>query len=129
VEYDNIYLKQALGLGNFRPQSKEAIQKWFAVIMLAINYVRVALPYSKSLVKVPLANLIRQHRLVDSQNLLRFVLQQYAAPQQIEPVYRRCLQDCPGRLSDNGFLQMTIRRRTNLPSCFAMSSPSIFAVL
>jgi hypothetical protein len=91
VEVDNIYLKRALGLGDFRLQSMEATQKWFAVVMLAINYLqyRLALTYSKSLVMVPLADLIRQHRLEHFQNLLRFVLRRFAAPQQIED----CLQE------------------------------------
>jgi hypothetical protein len=91
VEVDNIYLKQALGLGDFRQQSMEATQKWFAVVMLAINYLqyRLALAYSKSLVMVPLADLIRQHRLEHFQNLLRFVLHRFATPQQIED----CIQE------------------------------------
>lgn len=38
VEVDNLYLKHALGLGDFRLQSFEAIEKWFAVVVLAINY-------------------------------------------------------------------------------------------
>lgn len=38
VEVDNLNLKEILGLGDFRLQSFEAIQKWFAVVTLAINY-------------------------------------------------------------------------------------------
>ncbi len=50
MEVDNTYLKNALGLGDFRLQSFEATQKWFAVVMLAINYLqyRMALAYSKN---------------------------------------------------------------------------------
>jgi hypothetical protein len=88
---DNAYLKQALGLGDFRLQSMETTQKWFAIVKLAINYLQycLALAYSKSLVMVPLADLIRQRRLEHFQNLLRFVLQRYANSQQIED----CLQE------------------------------------
>ena len=91
VEVDNLYLKNALGLGDFRLQSFEATQKWFAVVMLAINYLqyRMALAYCKTISKTSLADFIRQHRLEHFQNLLRFVLQPFAQPQQIET----CLQD------------------------------------
>ena len=91
VEVDNTYLKNALGLGDFRLQSFEAIEKWFAVVLLAINYLqyRMALAYSNNLSKTSLADFIRLHRLEHFQNLLRTVLQPFAQPQQIET----CLQD------------------------------------
>ena len=91
VEVDNTYLKNALGLGDFRLQSFEATQKWFAVVMLALNYLqyRLALAYSHNLSKASLADFIRQHRLEHFQSLLRMVLQPFAQPQQIET----CLQD------------------------------------
>jgi hypothetical protein len=38
VEVDNFYLKEALGLGDFRLHSFEASDKWFAVVLLAMNY-------------------------------------------------------------------------------------------
>jgi len=91
VEVDNTYLKNALGLGDFRLQSLEATQKWFAVVMLAINYLqyRMALAYHTNLPKpVCLAEMIRQHRLAHFQTLLRTVLRPFAQPQQIET----CLQ-------------------------------------
>ena len=91
VEVDNTYLKNALGLGDFRLQSFEATEKWFAVVMLAINYLqyRMALAYCKNLPRTSLADFIRQHRLEHFQTLLRSVLSPFAQPQQIEP----CLQD------------------------------------
>ena len=90
VEVDNLYLKNALGLGDFRLQSFEAIEKWFAVVVLAINYLqyRFALAYSANRSKATLADVIRLHRLEHFQNLLRSVLQPFAQPQQIET----CLQ-------------------------------------
>jgi hypothetical protein len=86
VEVDNTYLKNALGLGDFRQQSFEATQKWFEIVMLAINYLqfRMAVAYCKNLSRVPLADFIRQHRLEHFQNLLRFVLQPFAPSQKIE---------------------------------------------
>jgi len=91
VEVDNTYLKIALGLGDFRQQSFEATQKWFAIVMLAINYLlyRMAVAYCKNFSKVPLADFIRQHRLEHFQKLLRSVLEPFAPIQQIET----CLQD------------------------------------
>jgi len=91
VEVDNLYLKNALGLGDFRLQSFEAIEKWFAVVVLAINYLqyRMALAYTSNLSKATLADFIRLHRLEHFQNLLRSVLQPFAQPHQIEP----CLQE------------------------------------
>jgi len=90
VEVDNLYLKNALGLGDFRLQSFEAIEKWFAVVVLAINYLqyRMALAYRSSPSKATLADFIRQHRLEHFQSLLRSVLQTVAPSQQIET----CLQ-------------------------------------
>ena len=86
VEVDNTYLKNALGLGGFRQQSFEATQKWFAVVMLALNYLqyRLALAYNKNLPKASLADFIRQHRLMHFQTLLRTVLKPLTQPQQIE---------------------------------------------
>ena len=91
VEVDNLYLKHALGLGDFRLRSFEAIQKWFAVVMLAINYLqyRMALTYASNRTKATLADFIRLHRLEHFQHLLCSVLQPYAKPQQIET----CLQE------------------------------------
>jgi len=91
VEVDNTYLKNALGLGDFRLQSLEATQKWFALVMLAINYLqyRLALTYNQNLPKASLADFIRLHRLAHFQTLLRTVLQPFAQPQQIET----CLQE------------------------------------
>ncbi|MFN2233573.1 MAG: transposase [Anaerolineales bacterium] len=86
VEVDNLYLKNALGLGDFRLRSFEAIQKWFAVVMLAINYLqyRMALAYKPGASRTTLADFIRLHRLEHFQHLLRSVLQPFAKPQQIE---------------------------------------------
>jgi hypothetical protein len=86
VEVDNTYLKNALGLGDFRLQSFEATQKWFAVVMLAINFLqyRLALAYQTDQPRASLADFIRQHRLAHFQNLLRTVLKPFAQPEQIE---------------------------------------------
>ena len=38
VEVDNFYVKQHLGLADFRVQSYEATEKWFAVVFLALVF-------------------------------------------------------------------------------------------
>jgi transposase len=38
VEVENWYLKQALGLGDFRVHPLEAIQKWYAVVFLVLSF-------------------------------------------------------------------------------------------
>jgi hypothetical protein len=65
-------LKNALGLGDFLLQSFEATQKWFALVLLAINYLqyRMALAYSMNLPKATLADFFRQHRLEHLQMML-----------------------------------------------------------
>ena len=97
VEVDNTYLKNALGLGDFRLQSFEAIEKWFAVVVLAINYLqyRMALAYSIIPSKVPLADFIRQHRLEHFKSLLRSVLEPFAKPQQIETCLKEVFTASP----------------------------------
>jgi hypothetical protein len=76
VEVDNFYLKEALGLGDFRLQSYAAIQKWFAVVGLAMNYLQfqAAALYEQTLTLYTPADLIRQHRLDYLQTLLRTVM-------------------------------------------------------
>jgi hypothetical protein len=76
VEVDNFYLKEALGLGDFRLQSYAAIQKWFAVVVLAMNYLQfqAAALYEQTLTLYTPADLIRQHRLGHLQTLLRTVM-------------------------------------------------------
>ncbi len=94
VEVDNLYLKHALGLGDFRLQSFEAIEKWFAVVVLAINYLqyRMALAYAKNPSKTAtLADFIRIHRLEHFKMLLAFVLKPFASAKQIEIVLTRVL--------------------------------------
>ena len=76
VEVDNFYLKAVLGLGDFRLQSFEAAEKWFGVLVLAINYLQfqAAQAYLQSRRQLPLADFIRQHRLEHLRFLLRTVI-------------------------------------------------------
>jgi hypothetical protein len=94
VEVDNIYLKEALGLGDFRLQSFEAIQKWFQVILLALNYLQrqQALDLVKTGKLRVLADFIRIHRQEHAQILLRSVAERVLACAEIEPVLQCFIQ-------------------------------------
>jgi len=78
VEVDNLYLKEALGLGDFRLQSFEATQKWFAVVVLAMNYLQyqAAEAYLQQQSVCSLAGILRQHRLAHWRTFLRKALTQ-----------------------------------------------------
>jgi len=78
VEVDNWYLKEALGLGDFRLQSFEATQKWFAVVVLAMNYLQyqAAEAYLQEQSVCSLAGILRQHRLAHWRTFLRKALTQ-----------------------------------------------------
>lgn len=91
VEVDNFYLKEALGLGDFRLQSFEATDKWFAVVLLAMNYLQFqqAQQYVQAQQRLTLADVIRQHRVDHAQDLLRAVAEQVLQSGDIEAVLRR----------------------------------------
>jgi hypothetical protein len=94
VEVDNLYLKAALRLGDFRLQSFEAIQKWFQVVLLALNYLQFqqALAVVKTGKLRILADFIRIHRQEHAYNLLRSVAERVLACGQIEPVLQSFIQ-------------------------------------
>jgi transposase len=73
VEVDNLNLKEVLGLGDFRLQSFEAIQKWFAVVTLAINYLQYTamLAYRPKQALPSLTECKRQHQQAHLDRLLR----------------------------------------------------------
>lgn len=63
VEVDNFYLKEGLGLADFRLQSFEAIDKWFAVTLVSLNYLQFQQTqgYAETGKLPRLADPIRQH--------------------------------------------------------------------
>ena len=91
VEVDNFYLKEALGLSDFRLQSFEAIEKWFAVVLMALNYLQYqqAQDYVQSHTCHSLADFIRQHRIEHAQDVLRAVAEQVLRSGDIEAVLNR----------------------------------------
>jgi hypothetical protein len=82
-----------LGLGDFRLQSFEAAEKWFALVVLAINYLQfqAAQAYLAAHTRLPLADFIRQHRLEHLQVLLRTVIEEAHQSQEIDTILAKYL--------------------------------------
>ena len=101
VEVDNFYLKEVLGLGDFRLQSFEAAEKWFVVVALAINYLQfqAARAYLSSHTRLPLADFIRQHRLEHLQVLLRTVVEEARQSQDVDAILARYLPIASGLMT------------------------------
>jgi DDE superfamily endonuclease len=94
VEVDNLYLKQVLGLGDFRLQAFEAIQKWFAVVTLAMNYLQylAMLTYQPKRPLPSLADCRRQHQHAHFQALLRLLVTEIKKkPQRVEAILQAYL--------------------------------------
>ncbi len=91
MEVKNIYLKEELKLGDFHLQSFEALEKRFAVVVLAINYTQIqeTLAYLRS--RTPLANFIRQRRLEHLQVLLRKEIQEARQSQEVDTILAKFL--------------------------------------
>jgi len=89
VEVDNLNLKEVLGLGDFRLQSLEAIQKWFAVVTLAINYLQYTamLAYRPKHPLPSLAECKRNHQQAHLDTFLRrLVTEIKKKPQRVETI-------------------------------------------
>jgi hypothetical protein len=94
VEVDNLYLKEVLGLGDFRLQSFEAIEKWFAVVVLALNYLQYCamLSYAPQQPLRSLAECKRQHQRTHFQMLLRALIAEIKKkPHQVEAILQAFL--------------------------------------
>ena len=91
-EVDHWYLKQRLGLGDFRVQSYEAIGKFVMVVRLAWAYLqwRTLLSRHDAHPSTP-AEVIRQHRDEHAADWLRGACEQVLASGHIEPVLQRFL--------------------------------------
>lgn len=91
IEVDNLYLKVFLGLGDFRLQSYEATTKWFAVVLLDLNFLQLqqAQAYAQTQTAPPLADFIYQHRQAHFQTLIRSVAEEAIATGDVEQVIQR----------------------------------------
>ena len=71
IEVDNYYVKQLLGLGDFRVQSYEAVEKWFAIIFLAYTFLQWRLNHSQPGERFKVvADVIRYHRQQHARHVL-----------------------------------------------------------
>jgi hypothetical protein len=94
VEVDNLNLKEVLGLGDFRLQAFEAIQKWFAVVTLAINYLQYTamLAYRPKHSLPSLAKCKPQHQQAHLDRLLcRLATEIKKKPQRVEAILQAYL--------------------------------------
>lgn len=91
IEVDNLYLKEFLGLGDFRLQSLEATTKWFAVVLLDLNFLQQqqAQHFEQTQTIAPLSAFIRKHRQAHLQALLRTVAEEAIRTRDVEQVIQR----------------------------------------
>lgn len=77
IEIDNFYVKQHLGLTDFRVQSFEATEKWFAIIYLAYVFLQWRLNHAAPDQHLhSIADVIRLHRQEHARTLLQTACQQ-----------------------------------------------------
>jgi hypothetical protein len=92
VEVDNFYVKQHLGLADFRVQSYEATEKWLAIVFLAFVFLQWRFNHAHA--KEPwhaLADVVRQHRYEHARTLLETACQEAAKVKDYRPVLQRFL--------------------------------------
>ena len=77
IEVDNLYVKQHLGLTDFRVQSFEATDKWFALVYLAYVFLQWRLNHSPPDQRLhSIADVIRLHRQEHAKSLLQTACEQ-----------------------------------------------------
>jgi Transposase DDE domain len=92
VEVDNFYVKQHLGLADFRVQSYEATEKWFAIVFLALVFLQWRLNHAHIKEHMhSLADVVRQHRYEHARTLLETACQEAAKLSDYLPVLKRFL--------------------------------------
>lgn len=92
VEVDNFYVKQHVGLADFRVQSYEAIEKWCAVVFLALVFLQWRLHHAPPKeARQSLADVVRHHRYEHARTLLEKACQEAAKLSDYLPVGRRFL--------------------------------------
>jgi len=92
IEVDNFYVKQHLGLADFRVQSYEATEKWFAVVFLALAFVQWRVNHAPAEERLrSVADVVRQHRYEHARTLLETACQEAAKLTDYLPVFKRFL--------------------------------------
>ena len=90
IEVDNYYVKQLLGLGDFRVQSFEAIEKWFAIIFLAYTFLQWRLNHAQPDERFKVvADVIRAHRQQQARHVLEAACKLAVACEDVTQVLQR----------------------------------------
>ena len=91
LEVDYWYLKQPLGLGDFRVQAYEAIEKWYAVLHLVLTFLQWRLHEARERGQPlrSLADVIHQQRAEHAQEVLTSACQEAIRMGSIKPVLQR----------------------------------------
>ena len=98
-EVDFWYLKQQLGLGDFRVQSYKAITKWYALEYLALTFLTWRL-YESQAGGIPwssLADVLADLRAWHARDVLTTACQEVLATGDVARVLRRFLNEPPQR--------------------------------
>jgi hypothetical protein len=92
IEVDNFYVKQHLGLADFRVQSYEATEKWFALVFLALVFLQWRLNHAASKERLrSLADVVRQHRYEHARTFVAAGCQEAVQLTDYLPVLQRFL--------------------------------------
>jgi len=91
-ETDNVYLHTRLGLGDFRVRSYEAVDKWMAIVQLALVYAQWRLLHERSARLKSVADVIRVHRDEHTQDWLRGACQEAIATGELDVVLQHFLR-------------------------------------
>ena len=92
IAVDNFYVKQHLGLADFRVQSFEATEKWFAIVFLALVFLQWRLNHAAAKARLQsLADVVRQHRYEHARTFVEAVCQEAGQLTDYLPVLQRFL--------------------------------------
>ena len=92
IAVDNFYVKQHLGLADFRVQAYEATEKWFAVVFVALAFLQWRLNHAPAGTRWRfLADVVRQHRYEHTRTLLETACQEAVRLADDVPVVQRFL--------------------------------------
>lgn len=92
IEVDNFFVKQHLGLTDFRVRSFEATEKWFSIVFLAYIFLQHRLNHSESKDQLrSIADVIRLHRQEHARTLLETACQEAVRLTDYLPVIRRLI--------------------------------------
>ena len=92
IEVDSFHIKQYFGLTDFRVQSYEATEKWFAIVFVALAFLQWRFNHAPSEEHLrSLADVVRHHRYKHARILLEMACQEAAQLADYRPVLQRFL--------------------------------------